>query len=108
DRSGARPEGVATRHRDPPPQGGREMSLREIRNADPPGGTAHPDPLPRGGREISPTSGGGDGAGGVEGVARDRTVPRLAAVRPIVDRRRADGREPPKFAGIEWTSGALA
>ncbi|MEA2633243.1 MAG: hypothetical protein QOH92_10, partial [Chloroflexota bacterium] len=53
------------------------MSPRETRNADPRGGTAHPDPPPQGGRGISPTSGGGGGAGEVEEVARDRTVPRL-------------------------------
>jgi hypothetical protein len=108
--SGGRREGSAgTPHPDPPPQGGRE------RRGD---GTHHADPLPRGRREMCPgghpqatraipTAAGG---GGVEGedAARDRTVRQRVAARRVAARRQADTPRPPEFAGIEWTSGALA
>jgi hypothetical protein len=51
---------------------------------------------------------GGVGVGAVEGVGRDRTVLRRVAARRIAGRRQADTHRTPEFAGIEWTSGALA
>ena len=109
DLSAARPEvNVATRnadplgatpHPDPPNQEGMEIG-RE--------GAPHPDPRHQGGRVISPTSGAVAGAVGVEGVGRDRTVLRPVAARRIAGRRKADTLGIREFAGIEWTSGALA
>ena len=103
----------------------REVNVA-TRNADPLGASPHPDPLnqegmeigregaphrdphQRGGRVISPISGVGAGAVGVEGVGRDRTVLRPVAARRIAGRRQADTLGIREFAGIEWTSGALA
>jgi hypothetical protein len=51
---------------------------------------------------------GGVGVGAVEGVGRDRTVLRPLAARRIAGRRQADTPGIREFAGIEWTSGALA
>ena len=109
DLSAARPEvNVETPNADPrlatprpdrPPQGGREIG-RE--------GASHPDPRHQGGKEIFPISGAGAGAVEVEGVGRDRTVLRPVAARRIPGRRQADTLGIREFAGIEWTSGALA
>ena len=96
-------------HAGHPPQGGRAM---------PRGVTHNPGPQARGGREIRrggrrretpaiPTGDGG-GAAVVEDEARDRTVPRRVAARRVAVRRRAEQPRSPEFAGIEWTSGALA
>jgi len=54
-----------------------------------------------------PTDGGAGAVEG-EGVGRDRTVLRLVAPRRTAGRRQADAPEIREFAGIEWTSGALA
>jgi hypothetical protein len=59
---------------------------------------AHPDPPSQAGREMCPDVhpvgmgmfGVGGGVVGVEDVARDRTVHRLLAARPVADRRQAD------------------
>lgn len=51
---------------------------------------------------------GGVGVGAVEGVGRDRTVPRRVAARRTAGRRQAENPRTREFAGIEWTSGALA
>jgi hypothetical protein len=60
---------------------------------------------PRATRAIPTAAGGGVGG---EDAARDRTVPRRVAARRVAGRRQADTPRAPEFAGIEWTSGALA
>ena len=89
----------ASPHPDPLNQEGMEIG-RE--------GAPHPDPHHQGGKEIFPISGAGAGAVEVEGVGRDRTVLRPVAARRIAGRRQADTLGIREFAGIEWTSGALA
>jgi hypothetical protein len=109
DLSAARPEvNVGTRNADPlgatPHPDPRNQEGMEIgREAAP-----HRDPHHHGGRVISPISGAGAGGVEGEGAGRDRTVLRPVVARRIAGRRQADAPEIREFAGIEWTSGALA
>jgi hypothetical protein len=75
-----------------------------------PGATPHPDPPPQRGREIYPASGGGVAAVAVEAEVPGLAVRRIRAVRrtPAVVWGQADFLRGAEFAGIEWTSGALA
>ncbi len=72
--------------------------------------TSHPDPPPQGGREICPARGGGVAEVVVEAAVPGLAVRRIPAVRrtPALARDRADVLRSVEFAGIEWTSGALA
>jgi hypothetical protein len=98
-RSGGRREGSArTPHPEPP---------GELPHPGPPGEPLHPGPPRQRRKEIGPTS--DDDGGGVGGVdaARDRTVRRQLAAPRVAGRHQADNPRLPKFAGIEWTNGAL-
>jgi hypothetical protein len=74
------------------------------------GATPHPDPPLQGGREICPASGVDAAAVVVEAEVTDQGVRRILAVRrtPAMVRGQVDFLRYAEFAGIEWTSGALA
>jgi hypothetical protein len=85
-----------------PHAGGREIS--ETRTPSP--------TLPTRGREIaegiSSGAGGGGAEAGVAGLALEDRRVKAEHRAPVADRRRADAADRAEFAGIEWTSEALA
>ena len=101
--------GDGTPHPDPPPQGGRVIQGRRDRETSGPALPARPREISSPGlREIFRAAAGAEGEAAV--VGRDPEDPRVKAERraPAVGRRQADAVDRAEFAGIEWTSEALA
>ena len=89
--------GDPTPSRDPPPQGGKAIPGERGRDRSSPGR-----------RESSRTAAEEEAADGGVGLALEDRRVKAEHRAPVADRRPADATDPAEFAGIEWSSEALA